>query len=162
MPETNYGALKATVPVDADKPIDIRKFFTDFTDSIGTGQGKGKLLIAQNTGAAAFKAMQGDATLAEDGTLTLANQGHFWSGAELTRASSSMGSFSTPIKVELPVIKPHQLLELTGFVYVLGGTTAPTLRLVIGAQAFATSSPGATPEYLPPPLARRGGGMRPG
>jgi hypothetical protein len=69
-----YGTLGATVPgVDdyASGGADVPKAFREFTDGFGVEQGKGKLLVVQNTGAAAWKALKGDATLAEDGTLTI-------------------------------------------------------------------------------------------
>ena len=73
MPEENYGTLGVTVPVKTDEPISLPTFFKNFAGSVGKGKTKGSLLIAQSTGAAAFEAMKGDATLAEDGTLTVAD-----------------------------------------------------------------------------------------
>jgi hypothetical protein len=74
---------------------------------------KGKLLIAQNTGAAAWEAMKGDATLAEDGTLTLQSTGgHFFSAAELTRTGAAYGAFSTPVEVNLPKVIYGQWIDV--------------------------------------------------
>ena len=71
MPKTNYGTLGVTVPKGTDSPPAIPAMMEAFTDSFGNGQGKGKLVVAQSVGAAKWIAMKGDATLAEDGTLTL-------------------------------------------------------------------------------------------
>lgn len=71
-----YGVLGATVPEFEDYAsggADVPKAFRDYSASFGSGQGSGKLLIVQSTGAAAWKAIGGDATLAKDGTLALAS-----------------------------------------------------------------------------------------
>jgi len=72
MPE-EYGSLKLKVPKEKGEAPDAPQAFKDFSDSItkpATG-GTGQFLIVQSTGSAAYKAMKGDATLAEDGTLTI-------------------------------------------------------------------------------------------
>lgn len=144
MPEENYGNLGVTVPAKLDKPIAINPALKTFADTIGAGKGKGSLLIAQNTGGALFKAMKGDATLAEDGTLTLTNQSaHFWSGAaDLTRTNAVQGSFSTPIKVELPRILPHQTLMIVcrAILAVPGSGESSTIALVAGGKTLCTGT----------------------
>lgn len=122
MPET-YGSIGVTVPEQTDYNPggpDVPRAFKEHADSFGTGQGKGKLLIAQNTGAAAWAVIKGDAMLAEDGTISLVpTAGHFEShGAALTRASTSLGAFSTPVKVTLPKVKAGQIIEVVAGCYV--------------------------------------------
>lgn len=75
MPET-YGDLKLRVPdledeaTGADVPASFREF-TDSLDEALTGSA-GQLLIAQEGDIAKWVAMKGDATLAADGTMSLA------------------------------------------------------------------------------------------
>lgn len=79
------------------------------------GGSAGKLLIAGSTGAAAYKAMKGDATLAEDGTLTLSDSvkgTSLFHEAAVTRTNTALGAFSTPLKLELPAVEPNQLIEV--------------------------------------------------
>lgn len=68
MPETPRGLYyppeTGQLP---DVPADLKRH-GESVEALLTAT-KGKVLIAQNTGAAAFKALKGDATLAEDGTL---------------------------------------------------------------------------------------------
>lgn len=76
MPKTNYGNLKATVPVEKDYEPggpDVPRAFEEFTDSIGAGQGAGKILVVQETGSAAFKAMSGDVSINENGVTQIGN-----------------------------------------------------------------------------------------
>lgn len=69
---------------EADVPKDLGALALDIENSLkvldpkflataGAGDAK-KLLIVQNTGAAAFKALNGDATISEAGALTIANE----------------------------------------------------------------------------------------
>jgi|GEM_PF-2928812 len=72
MPE-KYGSLELSVPKEKGEAPNGPQAFKDFGDSLmkpPTGSAK-QLLIVQSTGSAAYKAMKGDATLAEDGTLTI-------------------------------------------------------------------------------------------
>ncbi len=72
MPE-KYGSLEVSVPKEKGEAPNGPQAFKDFADSLikpPTGAAK-QLLIVQSTGAVAYKAMKGDATLAEDGTLTI-------------------------------------------------------------------------------------------
>jgi len=69
-----YGTLGATVPESDDYVsggADVPKAFREYSDSLGAGQGAGKLLVVQSTGAAAWKAMSGDATVDKDGVFQL-------------------------------------------------------------------------------------------
>jgi|GEM_PF-3115766 len=75
MPE-EYGALKLKVPKEKGEAPNGPQAFKDFADSIAkpaTGA-TGQLLIVQNTGDVVYKAIKGNATLAEDGTLSIANK----------------------------------------------------------------------------------------
>src|SRR4051794_13003713 len=61
---------------EADAPPNmstVTKAMADRAEALLTGT-KGQLLIVQNTGAPAATALKGDATLAEDGTLTVADR----------------------------------------------------------------------------------------
>jgi hypothetical protein len=85
-----HGALKHKVPTSADYSpgqADVPRAFREYDDSVTSSlldippanitaaeADKGKLLIVQSTGAPAFEAMKGDATLAEDGTLTVGKE----------------------------------------------------------------------------------------
>jgi hypothetical protein len=122
VPETNYGALKATVPKTGDYSPggpDVPRAFREYTDSIGTGQGAGKLLIVQGTGAAAFKAMKGDGTLAEDGTLTLApaRKPVTWYtpkviATEESRTNAAFGTLTTADEITGIVVPENGLMQI--------------------------------------------------
>lgn len=76
---------------------------------------------------------------------------HFFSGAELTRTNTAIGSFSTPIKLELPVVKANQQVEISMLVFVLGAATAPFIGLRYGGLAIGPAGSGiagATPFAL--------------
>jgi hypothetical protein len=71
-----YGVLGATVPESDDYEsggADVPKAFREFSDSLGAGQGSGKILIVQNTGAAAWKAMSGDVSINSSGVTQIGN-----------------------------------------------------------------------------------------
>lgn len=86
MPNKTAAPFEIPYPDQDDKPPNLEvgieglaKRLHELLGKIGTGQlvvpggagDKGKLLLVDNTGAAAFAAMKGDATLAGDGTLTI-------------------------------------------------------------------------------------------
>jgi len=79
MPKT-YGAIEATVPVGADTPPDVPKAFEEFTDSLAgfpvaelEAGAKGKILVCNSSGVPQYVTPKGDLTLAEDGTVTVAD-----------------------------------------------------------------------------------------
>jgi len=102
-----------------DKPPDmaaVTKAQAEKAEALLTGT-KGQLLVVQSTGAPAFKAMKGDGTLAEDGTLTAKDHSvSVYQAAAVTRTNVAQGSFSNPIKLTLPAVNANQLIE----VFVLG------------------------------------------
>lgn len=62
--------------------------------------------------------------------------GHFVSTAALTRASTTYGSFSTPIKVELPKVAADQLIDIYLLTWCKLGEPHPFLRLAVGGEAI--------------------------
>jgi hypothetical protein len=79
---------------------------------------------------AQFDGIKGDATLATDGTLTLADEiksalgGHLLI-AEATRTSAALGAFSTPATVTLPKVKAGQVLEYFFYGWAKGNVGLP-------------------------------------
>jgi hypothetical protein len=87
LPE-EHGALKHRVPTPGDYSpgqADVPRAFREYDDDVTAdlqniapkqivGGSAGKLLIVDGTGATAFAAMKGDATLAADGTLTIGKE----------------------------------------------------------------------------------------
>jgi len=138
MPETSYGSLKATVPKSTDYSPggpDVPRAFREFTDSVGVGQGAGKLLVVQNTGAAAWKAMKGDATLAEDGTLTVADA--VITSRKLKPTSGLLQLSESKTLTESLVDMPGLKLEITPAVPSILVVTLSATFLVAAAAARA-------------------------
>jgi hypothetical protein len=142
MTQTNFGNLGATIPSKTDKPIAIVPALEAFVNSIGTGKGKGKLLIVQNTGAAAWESIKGDATLAEDGTLKLAGSSapRLYTPSIVTasqsRASTTYGVLSTADEISGIVIPgPTSILEVMfSLRYSSTVTNAGAVSLFLGTE----------------------------
>jgi hypothetical protein len=146
MPETNYSNLGVTVPVEGDYAPggpDVPRAFKAFADSVGSGAGAGKLIIAQSTGAAAFKAMKGDATLAADGTLTLA--GHYPAkviNTEESRTSTAYGTMATADEITGVVVPANGVVMITYEAIVKSSVSeAGVVSLFIGANQIAIPGP---------------------
>lgn len=81
MKETTNHKIRYPEPKDPDtlaaywenQANDVERELDKIDPKQIIGGSAGKLIIAKSTGAGAFTAMKGDATLAEDGTLTIAN-----------------------------------------------------------------------------------------
>lgn len=69
-----YGKLGLLVPEGSDPPrfVEFQEKFVDGLDSVFVGS-KNQLLVCNSSGVPQPRTMKGDATLAEDGTLTIAN-----------------------------------------------------------------------------------------
>lgn len=79
---------------------------------------------------------------------------HFWSGVELSHEGEAYGSFSTPIRCTIPVLKPSQLISVSGIFYVLGNATAelqPAVALKIEGNIIHEYNKTAaeTGKYIP-------------
>jgi hypothetical protein len=127
----NASGVVTAVTASGDVTNDKAGVFT-----IGPGAVTASKLAVGSALANLASELKGDATLAKDGTLTLANQAHFFSTAELTRTSTALGSFSTAIKVELPKVTADQAIEILFRSFILGGTVTtppiPRLALIVG------------------------------
>lgn len=121
MSETNYGVLGVTVPTETGMAPDVPLAFKTFADSIGAGQTAGKLLIVQSTGAAAWKAMSGDATIDKNGALTISD------GAVSSRKlKPTVGIFSSSGSMNLP----EALTDVAGAVLEITPSVASILKVV--------------------------------
>lgn len=153
MPEEDYGSLGVTVPDKEDKPISLPTFFKDFADSVGDGQTKGKLLIAQNTGAAAWKAMKGDATLAADGTLTIGsgavNAGRLADGA-VTNPKLATGAVQSS-NIATGAVGEAKLAD--------GVVTSRKLKPMLGRKALSADIEGLSTSASFSDLALSGGNL---
>jgi hypothetical protein len=52
-----------------------------------------------------------------------------------TRTGTAYGSFTEPLKVELPRVEARRLIRVSFFAYVAGTASATNLRMVIGGQS---------------------------
>jgi hypothetical protein len=151
MPETNYGNLGVTVPKGTDKPIAIPSAIKAFADSIGNGAGAGKLIIAQSIGAAKFLAMKGDATLAADGTLTLAAKPVTWYtpvsiATEETRTNVAFGLMTTPDQISGVVIPTGGTLLINyRAIWRASVANAGRVAIFVGANQVKNMGPEAQP-----------------
>lgn len=171
-----YGTLGATVPESDDYVsggADVPRAFREFSDSLGEGQGAGKLLVVQNTGAAAFKAMSGDVSINasgvtqigndklatgmyQDGSVTRAKQADTakpvrWyeplliEGSE-TRTNAAYGKLTTPDEIK-EVAVPAGSVLLIGYEALWENSKAGKGRaaIFIGANQLKVIDDGATP-----------------
>lgn len=116
MPE-NTDDFDIPKPLDADKPPSIETAvgpgfdrIDELLGAVGLGQlvvpggtgDDGKIVIV-NDGAAAYRAMKGDATIAEDGTLQL--------GAGVVGTNELAAKAATTAKIDDEAITPDKILE---------------------------------------------------
>lgn len=123
MPEA-YGELGLEVPTGKDEATgaDVPASFRRYTDSLDEAltDTKGKLFIAQGTGAAAFKAMKGDAALAEDGTLTI--------GAGAVSTLEIEDEAVTPVKLADSAVEEAKIAD--------GAATSRKLKPTTGVKLY--------------------------
>jgi len=55
--------------------------------------------------------------------------------ASVTRTGTAFGSYTEPLKIELPKVKARQMIRLSILLYLRGTASATTLRLVVGGNA---------------------------
>jgi hypothetical protein len=153
MGETAGGIYFPTKDDNFDLENDLPKMSESVEERLTAS--KGKLLIAQNTGAAVWEAIKGDATLSEDGTLTVGagaiTESKVGDGAVTSRkaklttfnvASTAVVETSGGIipGTEVPVIKPAVEGLIFAFVtapVTLGSETGgPTVTLEVNGVQF--------------------------
>lgn len=142
MPEP-YGTLGATVPESDDYAsgqADVPRAFREFSDSLGEGQGAGKLLIVQNTGAAAWKAMSGDVSINSSGVTQIGNNklatGMYQDGS-VTSQKFKPTMESKVSSANLSLTEAFQ--DIAGTIYEVTPPVASKLFLIASFRMLSTS-----------------------